>query len=158
MTKKKVLFVCLGNICRSPAAEGVFLSLVQAEGLSDQIFVDSAGTSGFHAGELADQRMRQHSQKRGIELLSRSRQFVERDFKDFDYILVMDRSNEKNVLAMARGEDQEQKVLMMTSFCSQYDDDEVPDPYYGGADGFEYVLDLVEDAGNGLLGKIKREL
>lgn len=148
---KKILFVCLGNICRSPAAEGVMQHAVDKRGLRNKIILDSAGTSAAHSGERADSRMRFHAEKRGVQLLSVSRQFLKEDFLKFDYIIVMDRSNYKNVLNLDFENKYENKVKMMTDFCSDDLFDYVPDPYYGGENGFELVLDIVVDACNGLL-------
>jgi len=151
----RVLFVCLGNICRSPTAEGVFKHLVAQKGLSEKIYIDSAGTSGHHDGEMSDSRMMKHALKRGIALTSLSRKFIVKDFDNFDYIIVMDESNQKNVERLARNEEDKLKVSKMTDYCSHQNFQEVPDPYYGGAEGFETVLDLIFDASNGLLEKIK---
>lgn len=153
----KVLFICLGNICRSPAAHGVFEHFVEEEGLTDKIFVDSAGTSGFHRGEMADARMIEHAGRRGFELRSLSRKLVAKDYDEFDYLIVMDNSNHKNTLALARSSEDEEKVLKMVDFCPSFSDKEVPDPYYGGEAGFEHVLDLVEEGSRKLLEKIKSE-
>lgn len=153
----RVLFVCLGNICRSPTAEGVFKHLTTQKSLNEEFIIDSAGTSGHHDGEMADSRMIEHASRRGIELTSLSRKFVTQDFDNFDYIIGMDDSNLRNIERLARNEDDKRKVSKMTDYCSDSKYDEVPDPYYGGADGFEVVLDLVIDASNGLLEKIKGE-
>lgn len=147
----KVLFVCLGNICRSPAAEGVFLHLIQEKGLSNSFEVDSAGTSSVHSGERADPRMREHALKRGIELPSRARQFKREDFKHFDSIVVMDDSNYRNVVGLAENNTDIEKVIKMASFCPLSGESEVPDPYYGGAAGFEKVLDMVTEGSENLL-------
>lgn len=156
--KKKIrlLFVCLGNICRSPAAEGIMASIVEKNGLQDLIEVDSAGTSGWHQGELPDERMRLHGERRGYNFDSRARKFKKSDFNDFDYILVMDRQNFENVRALAASREETDKVHMMTEYFRQYTHEHVPDPYYGGASGFELVLDLLEDACEGLLYTIKK--
>lgn len=154
---KKVLFVCLGNICRSPAAEGVFTHLVKEAGLENEISVDSCGTAAHHEGESADIRMREHAGRRGIELTSIARGMVRKDFEEFDYILTMDNSNYKNVVAMA-ADNQKYKIIKMTDFCSNHPHDQIPDPYYGGPDGFELVLDLLEDSCQGLLKKIIEEM
>jgi len=151
MKNYRVLFVCLGNICRSPAAEGIFDAKVNAAGLENKITIDSAGTSGYHNGELPDARMRQHGSKRGYQFNSRSRQFVVQDFEQFDVIIVMDESNYKDVMRLASNSEQQKKVHRMVEFSQQYPDDHIPDPYYSGAEGFEYVLDLLEDATEGLL-------
>ena len=150
----KVNFVCMGNICRSPAAEGVFTQLVDRAGLSDSFIIDSSGTIGYHAGEKADPRMREEGKRRGIELTSISRKFISSDF-EFDYIVTMDNDNYENILRLASSKEQEDKVVSMTSFCSKIDAHFVPDPYYGGAEGFSQVFDILEDACQGLLDHIK---
>lgn len=154
---KKVLFVCLGNICRSPSAEAVFTHLVTEAQLTDKIYVDSCGTAGHHAGESADPRMVEHGLKRGYHLTSIARGIKNSDLDDFDYILTMDDSNYRNVMALTNSDNQA-KVKKMTDFCHQFDHTEVPDPYYGGPQGFELVLDLLEDACSGLLEKVKADL
>lgn len=154
---KKVLFVCLGNICRSPSAEGVFRFMVEKDNLIDRIEIDSCGTAAHHTGEPADPRMREHAQRRGYDLTSIARGIQREDFKNFDYIITMDNSNFNNVLHLA-GDDHKHKVIKLTDFCSDHPHDQVPDPYYGGPDGFELVLDLVEDGCRGLLEQIKKEM
>lgn len=149
----KVLFVCLGNICRSPAAEGVFLHLIQEKGLQDKFQVDSAGTSSFHVGEPADTRMRNHASQRGIELPSRARKFVSSDFEEFDWIIVMDDSNYKNCLRLAQSDSHKEKLLKMADFAPKTGLLEVPDPYYGGAEGFEVVLNMVTEGSENLIKK-----
>lgn len=156
MKNYKVLFVCLGNICRSPAGEGIFKKMVKEQGLEDYITVDSAGTSGYHDGELPDPRMRQHGARRGYKFDSLSRRFTAGDFYDFDIILAMDDSNYHNILRLAPDLESERKVYRMVEFSKKYSHDHVPDPYYSGADGFELVLDLLEDACEGLLDKMKK--
>ncbi len=153
--KKNILFVCLGNICRSPSAEAVFKHLVEKRGENGQFFIDSAGTSAWHAGEKADARMRRHAKKRGIELTSISRKFVPEDFDRFDYIIAMDRENMDEMKRMARNKNDLDKLHMMTDFSQKFNYHEIPDPYYGGDEGFELVLDLLEDANKGLLEHIK---
>lgn len=148
---KTVLFVCLGNICRSPMAEAVLKKKVEERGLENQFEIDSAGTSGYHAGEPADRRMREHGEKRGYQVTSISRPFKKSDFKDFGLIVVMDEQNMMDVKSMADTEEDLQKLRMMTDYCTQYAYDKVPDPYYGGAQGFDLVIDLLEDACEGLL-------
>ncbi|MGE4130582.1 MAG: low molecular weight protein-tyrosine-phosphatase [Bdellovibrionales bacterium] len=158
--KKRVLFVCLGNICRSPAAEGIFKAMVKAEGLEGQIFVDSAGTGGWHVGDAPDSRMIHHAEKRGYDLRPlEARQFKSPDdFQNFDYILTMDHSNLKNVMAQdTRGQHRE-KVRPLVSYCRIHQIEEVPDPYHRDEEGFEHVLDLLEDACSELLLKIREEL
>tara|TARA_R110002072_G_scaffold1989_2_gene16347 strand:- start:66808 stop:67287 length:480 start_codon:yes stop_codon:yes gene_type:complete len=153
----KVLFICLGNICRSPAAHGVFQSLIEKKGLEGQLFVDSAGTSAFHEGELPDQRMREHGLKRGLKLESLSRKLVVKDFDEFDYLIVMDESNYKNSYKLATKDQHREKLYRMADFLTTFKDDEIPDPYYGGSDGFEYVLDLVTEGSENLMNKILNE-
>lgn len=155
---KQVLFVCLGNICRSPSAEAVFNALIEKEGLTDLINCDSAGTAAYHEGERADYRMRQFAQKRGYNLTSISRPVnPELDFDRFDYLVGMDRQNVHDLKSMARNESDRKKIFLMTDFCLDGQYDSVPDPYYGGAAGFELVLDILEDACAGLIQYIKRE-
>ena len=154
-SKKKILFVCLGNICRSPSAEAVFKHLVEKKGESNRFFIDSAGTSAWHAGEKADARMRRHAKKRNIELTSISRQFIPEDFDRFDYIMAMDRENMEDLKRLARNKKDLEKLYMMTDFSQKFNYDEIPDPYYGGDEGFELVLDLLEDAGKGLYDYLK---
>ena len=151
----RVLMACMGNICRSPTAHGVFEKLVADAGLADSIEVDSAGTHGYHVGEPPDRRSHAHAAKRGYDLSSqRARKLVARDFGDFDLVLVMDANNEAAAMALCPPELRQKKLHRLTDFCSHFNDKEVPDPYYGGSGGFEHVLDLVEDACRGLLGAI----
>ena len=155
MEKKKILFVCLGNICRSPAAEGVFRQLVKERGLEHAFEIDSAGTAGYHAGEPADRRMQQHARKRGINLTSISRKFnPSTDFDKFDLVVAMDNENVSNLKRMARSPEDLAKISKMTDFSKTGNYTEIPDPYYGGYDGFELVLDLLEDACEGLLERL----
>jgi len=156
---KKVLFVCLGNICRSPSAEGVFNAKIEQYGQLGQISCDSAGTAAYHEGEPADYRMRQFALKRGYNLTSISRPVNPRvDFDRFDLIVGMDRQNVRDLKAMARNEHDLKKISLMTDYCTDGNYDSVPDPYYGGAAGFELVLDILEDACDGLIRQIKSEL
>jgi protein-tyrosine phosphatase len=153
----RVLFVCLGNICRSPAAEGVFLHLLAQEGLEDAFVVDSAGTGGWHVGRPADPRMRAAAARRGIALPSRARQLEAADLQRFDHILTMDDDNLAAVQALARrqGPKAVAVVTPMVHYCRRLASREVPDPYYGGDDGFEQVLDLLDDACAGLLEALR---
>lgn len=153
--RKRVLFVCLGNICRSPAAEGIFKYLVDQNGLKSEFHIDSAGTSGYHDGDLPDKRMRQHGSLRGYQFDSISRRLTHKDFEQFDVILAMDDSNFENIIDLAPDLNSRSKVFRMVDFLQEMDSDHIPDPYYGGASGFELVLDLLEDACQGLLQKIK---
>jgi len=147
----KLLFVCLGNICRSPSAENIMNHLIKKAGLGDRITCDSAGTGGYHIGSPPDSRMAMAARKRDIELLGAARQFQKKDFEDFDLILAMDRENYRNILALDKAGKYQDKVRLMCDFCQKYDLKEVPDPYYGGADGFDRVIDLLMDAQAGLL-------
>lgn len=152
-----VLFVCLGNICRSPSGEGVFKALVEKEGMADSFFIDSAGTCAYHVGEPADSRMRKHASARKIRLTSRSRQFSPGDFETFDYILAMDYSNYQEIQSQDKTGEFSDKLYMMNDFSSSHKGSDVPDPYYGGDAGFETVLDMLEEACEGLLRVIKDE-
>jgi protein-tyrosine phosphatase len=150
--KYKILFVCLGNICRSPMAETIMNQLIKENHLSNRIMVDSAGIIGFHAGEKADSRMRQHANQRGYNITHISRPISISDFDDFDLIISMDESVYDSLLDKAPSIPHESKVVRMTDFCQIHTDaTHVPDPYYGGASGFEHVIDLLEDSCIGLL-------
>jgi low molecular weight protein-tyrosine phosphatase len=154
----RLLFVCLGNICRSPTAEGVMRSLVISEGLERQIELDSAGTGAWHVGSSPDGRARRAAAGRGIELAGRARQVRPEDLEGFDLVLAMDRENERLLAALARDEQERSKVRLLREFdpaSAQNGDLEVPDPYYGAAGGFEEVLDLVQAACEGLLAEIR---
>jgi len=148
MDKISVLFVCLGNICRSPAAEAIFKSLITEKGIGNQFIVDSAGTGSWHVGKKADSRMRFAAKQRNINITSNARQIGEDDFRKFKYILVMDNSNFKNVIDLkkqVKGSDFA-KILKMQNFSSIFNETEVPDPYFGGDAGFDHVLDILEDS------------
>lgn len=147
----KILFVCLGNICRSPSAEAVFKKLVKDAGLESQFEIDSAGLINYHEGEMADPRMRAHAIRRGYQLDSISRPVRERDFYDFDLIIGMDDRNIDELKRRAPDLETMGKVHQMTEYSRNKLYDHVPDPYYSGAEGFELVLDLLEDACGGLL-------
>ena len=158
MKKIKLLFVCLGNICRSPTAEAVMNSIVAEAGLSEFIECDSAGTSSAHHGEPADPRTIVHAEKRGHNITSLSRPFLAiKDFHNFDYIITMDDDNYNNVLQLDKNREQRHKIYRMTQFCSDDKYTQVPDPYFEGPDGFELVLDILEDSCRGLLNKIKAD-
>jgi len=148
MDKISVLFVCLGNICRSPAAEAIFQSLINDKGIGNQFIVDSAGTGSWHVGKKADSRMRFAAKQRNIDIISNARQIREDDFLNFKYILVMDNSNFNNVLDFknrVKGSDFA-KILKIQDFSSIFAETEVPDPYFGGDAGFDHVLDILEDS------------
>lgn len=153
----KVLFVCLGNICRSPTAEGVFRHRLQGAGLEDRVLVKSAGTGDWHVGKAPDSRTRQAALRRGYDLSAqRARQVEVADFQRFDLILAMDHSNLRNLQAMQPGSTNAELDLYLRRY--QLALDEVPDPYYGGEDGFEQVLDLIEQASDALLSEIRGRL
>lgn len=147
----KLLFVCLGNICRSPSAENIMNHLIRQAHLQDQILCDSAGTGGYHIGSPPDRRMTAAAAKRGIRLEGCARQFDHADFEQFDLILAMDKDNYSNILAVDREGRYRDRVKLMCEFCRTHSDREVPDPYYGGESGFDYVIDLLLDACGGLL-------
>ncbi len=152
----KVLFVCMGNICRSPTAHGVFRNLIAAEGLQDYIQVDSAGTHAYHVGNPPDSRAQQTALSRGIDLSDlRARAAVKEDFKRYDYVLAMDQDNYHGLCAICPP-GMEHKIGLFMDYAPEMKTREVPDPYYGGNQGFEYVFDLVEAASEGLLQDIKR--
>ena len=148
MEKISVLFVCLGNICRSPAAEAIFSNLILNKGIENKFIVDSAGTGSWHVGKTADSRMRFAAKQRNINITSKARQIIEDDFRKFNYILVMDNSNFYNVLDFknrVKGSDFT-KILKIQDFASIFNEKEVPDPYFGGDEGFDHVLDILEDS------------
>ncbi len=147
----RILFVCMGNICRSPAGEGVLAKMVAESGLSDRIQIDAAGTLGMHAGNAPDSRMHAAAANRGYDLTSRARQVTAADLDEFDLVLVMDRDNERNVLKLVKTDSQRERVRLFCTFCEKHMEHEVPDPYYGQSQGFEYVLDLLEDGCSGVL-------
>jgi len=155
---KRVLFVCTGNICRSPTAEGVFRKLVADAGLADLIEADSAGTHGYHVGEAPDRRSRAAAAARGYDLAGlRARQIARDDFHHFDLIIALDRDHHE-ILSRLAPPSTGHKLCMLMEFARHSAGDEVPDPYYGGPHGFEVVLDLVEDAAEGLLDRLRADL
>ena len=153
--KTKILFVCLGNICRSPSAEGIMKHKVASEGLQNKFLIDSAGTLGYHEGELPDSRMRHHAQLRGYDLVSRSRPVTMDDFFDFDMIIGMDERNIDDLKDRTPDIESKNKIHRMADFLRNHPHSYIPDPYYGGDSGFELVLDLLEDACSGLLEKLR---
>lgn len=151
---QSLLFVCMGNICRSPTAEGVFRHLASEAGLAESLFIDSAGTHAYHVGEPPDRRSQAAAERRGYALAEiRARRVAPEDFERFDLILAMDRDNLANLRAVSE-EMHHEKIRLFLSYASG-SDDEVPDPYYGGATGFERVLDLVEDASRRLIDELR---
>jgi protein-tyrosine phosphatase len=158
-TQKKVsvLFICMGNICRSPTAEVVFRRYVEMAGLNDSIHIDSAGTHDYHIGDAPDGRTQRAALQRGYDMSSlRGRQVVTEDFSRFDYVLAMDEAN-LSILKRLRPRDAQRHLGLFLEFAEHSVEHEVPDPYYGGADGFEKVLDMVEDAASGLLLHIRQQ-
>lgn len=156
--KYRILFVCLGNICRSPAAEGVMQRLVEARGVAHRFEIDSAGTYGGHSGQLPDPRMRRHASRRGYDLTHRARKITGYDMGDFDMIVAMDNANRANLVRLARTPEEVAKIVMIGNYITtnrHYD--YVPDPYYEGSEGFELALDLLEDACGQLLNEILTE-
>lgn len=155
MKNTSILFVCLGNICRSPMAEGIMKKYIDEAALTHKIHIDSAGTHNYHEGELPDARMRQHAFQRGYELTHHSRPVKTDDFDNFDLILAMDDNNMSDLMRKAPTVEAQKKIKRITDYCSIHTLDHVPDPYYGGAEGFNLVIDLLEDACKGLLKAIK---
>tara|TARA_Y100001968_G_C19011902_1_gene550997 strand:+ start:129 stop:608 length:480 start_codon:yes stop_codon:yes gene_type:complete len=151
--KKNILFVCLGNICRSPAAEAVFLNQIRSRGIEQYFKVDSAGTGGWHVGNDADSRMRKAALRRSIDIRSKARQISLQDFKIFDLILTMDNANLREVQLLSKEVLTKNiaEISPILSYSSNSNLIEVPDPYYGGEDGFNIVLDLLEDAISNLI-------
>ena len=151
----RVLFVCLGNICRSPTAEGVFRQVVRQAALTDFIEIDSAGTHAYHIGEPPDRRAQAAAARRGVDLSGlRGRQATRRDIEAFDYVLAMDRENLSNLRAICPP-GLEPKLRLFLEYADQRVDKEVPDPYFGGESGFDRVLDMIEEAADGLLAHIR---
>jgi protein-tyrosine phosphatase len=145
-----LLFVCLGNICRSPMAEAIFLKILDREGLTGQFKIDSAGLLDYHEGELADSRMRFHAGMRGYILTHKSRPITKADFNAFEWIIGMDEQNIRGLKQLASTDEQKGKIHLMTDYCQRMEATHVPDPYYSGDQGFENVINLLEDACEGL--------
>lgn len=168
MRRTKVLFVCLGNICRSPTADAIFANKVKAAGLTDSIIVDSAGTGAWHAGEPADTRAQSHAAKRGVDMSAlRARQLKAADFSEFDYILAMDGQNLKDIHTVQADAESKDNIVIkrildylprasLSQGSELLNHDDVPDPYYGGDNGFELVLDLIDSACDPLLAEIAK--
>lgn len=155
--KVSVLFVCMGNICRSPTAEAVFRHYVESAGMAEQILIDSAGTHDYHIGDKPDARAQRAAQQRGYDMSRlRGRQVGEGDFSSFDYVLAMDMAN-LSILQRITPPGSDTRARLFLEYARHHGEREVPDPYYGGEDGFERVLDMVEDAAQGLLQEIRRQ-
>jgi len=154
----KIVFVCLGNICRSPTAEGVFQHLVNERGLHPYFYIDSAGTSAWHIGEPANSKSRQMANKHGVKLNSRARKFEPADLEEFDLILAMDRENLQNIRQLDTQNRFSDKIKLMRDYDPQPGDDEVPDPYYGGMDGFQHVFDVVHRSCAALLDELEERI
>jgi len=155
MNKKRILFVCMGNICRSPAAEAIMNKTISDKNLSDLIEVDSAGTIDYHSGESADSRMKISAEKKGYRIDSIARQFnMAHDFRNFDYIVTMDDENFEDIASMDVQNIYADKIFRMVDFCDTCNANEIPDPYYSGASGFEHVIELLEDDTSALLNKV----
>lgn len=156
--KHTVLFICLGNICRSPAAEGIMKSLVEKEGMSDDFFIDSAAIGSWHIGQLPDSRMRKCGAEHGYRFDSHARQFQKSDFQHFDLIVVMDNENYRAITSMASSQADKDKVVRIADYLTHHREyTTVPDPYYGDYSDFELVIELLEDACQGLLDSIKEQ-
>lgn len=152
----RLLFVCMGNICRSPAAENVMRSVSEKEGLGDRVVIDSAGTIGLHTGDPPDHRMTRAARRRGIRMAGQARQITVADLDSFDWVLVMDEENLADVQALAgRNGGGSARIAMFCEFCTAHEENEVPDPYYGGPEGFEKVLDLLEDGCSGIIRRFQ---
>lgn len=144
--KRSVLFVCMGNICRSPTGEGVLQALIERRDLESKVRVDSAGTIGYHTGNQADRRMSAAALKRGYRLLSRARQVTRQDLDMFDLVVAMDDENYRDLIALASGDQVNADIRMLSDYLDDHWPNDVPDPYYGGPQGFEFVLDMIEEA------------
>ena len=150
-----VLFVCLGNICRSPLAEGIFLHLVEQAGLTERFEIDSAGTGAWHVGELPDARATIVASQHGVELASRARQITDDDLSHFDWVIAMDRENLRNIERMAASTGSDAEIHLLREFDGTGEGDEVPDPYYGGASGFENIYEMVHRSCLVLLDRLR---
>lgn len=151
----RVCFVCLGNICRSPSAEGIFQHLVNQKGFGNYFFIDSAGTSSYHIGEKANSKSRQVAQGHGVKISSRARQLESRDLEEFDLIIAMDSSNFQNIRRLDTKNLYADKIKRMRDYDSTPGDGDVPDPYYGGISGFENVFKILERSCENLLAELE---
>lgn len=156
MKRENILFVCLGNICRSPAAEGIFREMVHKKGVDNSFNIDSAGTYSGHNGELPDRRMREAASTRGLNLTHRSRLITTDDFDNFDMIVVMDDNNYEKVCRIAPTKESIEKIYRMAQFSSDKQVTHIPDPYYMGREGFDMVLDILDDCCENLLKHLRK--
>lgn len=155
--KHSILFVCLGNICRSPAAEGIMQAIVEREGQTEDFLIDSAGIGSWHVGQLPDHRMRSHGADHGYNFCSRARQICPDDLSRFDLIVAMDEENRRDILRLASTDEERRKVVRMADFFAHHPGQpDVPDPYYGGPRGFDHVIELLEDACQTLFERINQ--
>jgi len=154
----KICFVCLGNICRSPTAEGVFQHLVNERGLGSYFYIDSAGTSAYHIGEPANSKSRQTAEAQGVKLNSRARRFEATDFDEFDLIVAMDSENYENINQLDKGGKHGRNIILMREYDPQPGDGDVPDPYYGGMDGFRDVFNIVKRSCEKLLNELEQKV
>lgn len=154
----KICFVCLGNICRSPTAEGVFQHLVNKRGLGSYFFVDSAGTSAYHIGEPANSKSQWVANQEGIQLNSKARRFEKTDIEEYDLILAMDHENLRNIQQLNGNPNHSDKIKLLREFDPQPDDKAVPDPYYGGMNGFQNVFDVIKRSSEALLDKLEQKI
>lgn len=154
---KKILFICMGNICRSPAGHCILQNLVNQAGLAEHFEIESAGTIGFHIGAAPDNRMQQSMRARDIPIIGRSRQINRSDLEYYDLILAMDNDNYAGACALDPSGSLHYKIELFCTYCKNYSETEVPDPYYGGDLGFEHVLDLIEDGCANLIGILRKQ-
>ena len=154
----KICFVCLGNICRSPTAEGIFQHLVNQRGLQSYFYIDSAGTSAYHIGEPANSKSQWVANQQGVKLHSKARRFEPADLEEFDLILAMDSENYSNIIRLDKNGSYAEKIKMMRDFEPKPDSRDVPDPYYGGMDGFQNVFDVIMRSCEGLLDELEKRI
>lgn len=154
-SKTNILFVCLGNICRSPLAETIMLDRINKKGVSSKYHIDSAGILDYHEGDKADYRMRCHASFRGYEITHRSRPVTKKDFQDFDLIFGMDEQNIRDLESIATSDEQKNKIHRLIDYCKDFNRPTIPDPYYGGDEGFRLVIDMLEVACDNLLQELE---